>query len=316
MSRSRRLNQATCTNTRGISMKTQSVMCAVAMCLSAASALADDSLPPVVVYDREKGELSPGTGAPKRESMVNAIKSASATRLYATLEYGERVECFECIPLLSEKLLKSDDPQVREISAWWLRKRSFGFGPIMAKMTKVVADDSDPERRARAAAALGEFLDPHGAPTLSKVVKDDSEAAVRTAAVRALGRLNVVTGHAALSGAFSDPDAGVRKAALEQVLKVNFFDDETALIGTLADDDAGVRRTAAQLVGELRLASAVEPLLGVLITDDSAQVRQAAAIALGRIGGAEAGAALADAKTLEHDESVLQAIDIARRMKR
>jgi hypothetical protein len=297
-------------------MKTQSVMCMLAVWLGAAGALADDSLTPVVVYDRERGELSPGTGAPKRESMVNAIKSASATRLYATLEYGERVECFECIPLLSEKLLKSDDAQVREISAWWLRRRSFGFGPIMVKMQKVAVEDSDPERRARAAAALGEFLDPHGAPTLSKLVKDDDDAAVRVAGVRALGRLNVVTGHAALSSAFSDPDASVRKAALEQVLKVNFFDDENALIGTLADDDAGVRRTAAQLVGELRLASAVEPLLGVLMTDDSTQVRQAAAIALGRIGGAEASAALADAKPLEQDAAVQNALNIAMRMKR
>lgn len=297
-------------------MKTQSVMCMLAMCLSTASALADDTLTPVVVYDRERGELSPGTGAPKRESMVNAIKSASATRLYATLEYGERVECFECIPLLSQKLLQSNDPQVREISAWWLRRRSFGFGPVMVKMQKVAVEDSDPEQRARAVAALGEFLDPHGAATLGQVAKDDSEASVRVAAVRALGRLNVVTGHAALSGAFSDPDASVRQAALEQVLKVNFFDDEAGLIGTLADDDAGVRRTAAQLVGELRLGSAVEPLLGVLMTDDSAQVRQAAAIALGRIGGAEAGAALADAKTMEQDAAVKNAIDIATRMKR
>jgi len=297
-------------------MKSVSIMCVLAVCFSAGSALAQDGLKPVVVYDRERGELSPGTGAPKREAMVNAIKSASATRLYATLEYGERVECFECIPLLSEKLLKSDDAQVREISAWWLRRRSFGFGPIMVKMQKVAVEDGDPERRARAAAALGEFLDPHAAPTLSGVAKDDADAKVRVAAVRALGRLNVLTGRAALSGALRDADASVRKAALEQVLKVNFFSDEAALLETLADDDAAVRRTAAQLVGELRLASAVEPLLGVLMTDDSTQVRQAAAIALGRIGGAEAGTALADAKTMEHDDAVLQAIQIATRMKR
>jgi epoxyqueuosine reductase len=76
-----------------------------------------------------------------------------------------------------------------------------------------------------------------------------------------------------------------------------------------------VRRTAAQLVGQLRVTEAVEPLLGLLMTDDSAQVRQAAAIALGRIGGADANSALADAKRVEKDEAVLGAIGVATRMK-
>jgi HEAT repeat protein len=282
--------------------------------LMAPSVWADDA-PEAVVYDRERGELSPGTGAPKREHMVNAIKSASPTRLYAELEYGERVECYECIPLLADKLLSSDNTQVREISAWWLRRRSFGFGPVMVKMRKVAAQDQDPVKRARAVQALGEFLDPHAEPTLTTVATKDSDAAVRVAAVRALGRLNALSGHAALRAAFTDTDAQVRKAALDQVLKVNFFDDRVALLGTLADDDDSVRRTAAQLAGELRVVDAAEPLMGLLMTDPSSQVRQAAAIALGRIGGADAFAALADAKKLERDEQVQDAIQIAARMK-
>src|SRR3954453_21889949 len=104
------------------------------LCLSlAGSAFAEPepAATEAVVYDRTRGELSVGTGAPARERMVNAIKSASPTALYAMLEYGERVECFECIPLLEKKLLTSDNTQTREIAAWWLRRRSFGFGPIM-----------------------------------------------------------------------------------------------------------------------------------------------------------------------------------------
>lgn len=274
-----------------------------------------DELNPVVVYDRERGELSVGTGAPKREYMVNAIRSASPSRLYATLEYGERVECFECIPLLADKLLSSDHAETREIAAWWLRRRSFGFGPIMEKMLDVAAHDADPERRARAAAALGEFLDPHAAATLGKVATEDSEASVRVAGVRALGRLNTLKGHSALSAAMSDSDASVRLAALQQVRKVSFFRDGAAMLQAIADDDVQVRRTAAQLAGELRLSAAVEPLLGVLITDDSAQVRQAAAIALGRIGGGDAETALTDAKGMEQSEAVQQAISVALQMK-
>ena len=283
--------------------------------LITASAAAEDAPQQVVVYDRVRGELSPGTTAPKREHMVNTIKSGSPTRLYAELEYGERVECFECIPLLADKLLSSDNAQVREISAWWLRQRAFGFAPIMTKMKRVAATDADPVRRARAAQALGEFLDPSAQPVLSEAATHDDDVNVRLTAVRALGRLNAVSGHAALSAAFTDTDAQVRKAALEQVLKVNFFSDRVALLGTLGDDDASVRRTAAQLVGELRIADAVEPLMGLLITDESVQVRTAAAIALGRIGGTDAAAALADAKKVERDEQVQDAIQIAARMK-
>ena len=274
-----------------------------------------EDLTPVVVYDRERGELSVGTGAPKREYMVNAIKSASPSRLYATLEYGERVECFECIPLLADKLLSSDEAQTREIAAWWLRRRSFGFGPIMKKMQDVAKSDSNPERRARASAALGEFLDPHAAGVLQTVAKSDSEAPVRVAAVRALGRLNTLTGTQGISAAMSDSDAKVRLAALEQVTKLSFFRDVTPVLTAIADDDALVRRTAAQLAGELRLSAAVEPLLGVLMTDDSVQVRQAAAIALGRIGGGDAQTALSDAKGMERDDAVQQAIAVALQMK-
>ena len=283
--------------------------------LIATGASAEDAAKPYVVFDRDRGELSPGTSAPSRQELVNTIKSATPMRLYATLEYGERVECFECIPLLADKLLSSDDAEVREISAWWLRRRPFGFAPIVVRMRRVAASDPDPVKRARAAEALGEFLDPHAQPTLSAVATSDAEASVRASAVRALGRLNTTKGHAALIEACDDADPKVRKAALDQVLKVNFWSGTSALLGRLADDDAGVRRTAAQLVGTLKIGDALEPLLGLLITDDSADVRSAAAIALGRIGGPDAAAALVDARKLETDSSVQDAISVASKMK-
>jgi HEAT repeat protein len=306
------------TQTRGaITMNKQHLITCLIACTLLGTTLrasAQDA-PEVVVYDRERGELSVGTGAPTRERMVNAIKSASPTALYAMLEYGERVECFECIPLLEKKLLGSENAQTREIAAWWLRRRSFGFGPIMVRMRTAAAEHAEPVMRARALAALGEFLDPHALPTLVKSATSDSEASVRVAAVRALGRLNASAGNATLSMAMADPDAAVRMAALSQVLKVGFFRDSAALIARLDDSDAGVRRAGAQLSGELRIVDAVEPLAGLLVTDDSAQVRQAAAIALGRIGGSEALAALSDALKLEKDDSVSGAIEIARRMR-
>ncbi len=267
-----------------------------------------------VVYDKVAGELSPGTAAPTRERLVNAIKSATPTALYTMLEHGERVECFECIPLLADKLLSSSDAQVREIAAWWLRRRSFGFGAVMVRMQSVVQSDPDPVQRERAAQALGEFLDPHGLDSLAQAAKSDQEVSVRRSAVRALGRLDAVGGNDALAAALSDPDAGVRLVALEQVLKVNFFRNDAALIGRLADDDTQVRRAAAQLSGALGVSDARQPLFGLLMTDQSPAVRQAAAFALGQLGGEGVASALEAARKTEKSDGVLDAIDIAARM--
>jgi hypothetical protein len=267
-----------------------------------------------VVYDRAIGELSPGTEAPPAQRMVNAIRSASPTGLTAMLEYGERVECMECVPLLEKKLLDAGDAKVREMSAWWLRRRPFGYARAAVRMREALLADADPVRRGRAAEALGEFLDVSGLPALTQAAAEDAEPEVRLASVRALGRLNALGGHEALAGAFEDEDVRVRRAALDQVLRVNFWRDTDAVIARLDDEDAKVRQRAAQLAGELRAETAATRLGALLQDDPSAPVRQAAAWALGRIGGADARAALRDAGERETDEGVLNAVTIATAM--
>lgn len=268
-----------------------------------------------VVYDRMRGELSPETQAPKLESMMNAIRSASPTLLTATLEYGQHVECMECVPLLEQKLLHSSDAKVREMSAWWLRQRAFGYGRVAVAMRKTVMEDQDPVRRSRAAEALGEFLDERGLPALEHAATEDKVADVRLSAVRALGRLNSRAGQAVLAAAFEDSDASVRRAAIDQVLKLNAWQDDDAIIARLGDDDAHVRARAAQISGEHELDAAVTQLGALLASDASPAVRQSAAWALGRIGGGAAKNALNDAHAREKDQGVLDAIEIAVRMR-
>jgi HEAT repeat protein len=275
---------------------------------------ADTAPQRAVVYDRALGELSPGTEAPTQQRMVNAIRSASPTALTAMLEYGERVECLECVPLLEKKLLEAGDPRVREMAAWWLRRRPFGYGRAAVRMRETLLSDGEPVRRSRAAEALGEFLDVSGLPALSQAAVEDAAPEVRLASVRALGRLNALGGHDALATAFEDEDVSVRRAALDQVLRVNFWRNTDAVIARLDDEDAKVRQRAAQLAGELR-AEAAAVRLGALLQDDpAAPVRQAAAWALGRIGGADARSALRGAAERETDEGVLNAVTIATAM--
>ena len=279
-----------------------------------ATSVQADELTFHVVYDRKLGELSVGTSAPTPERMVNAIRSASPTAMTALLEYGERVECMECIPLLEKKLLDSNDSRVREMAAWWLRRRPFGYGRAAVSMRKVVMSDADPTRRARAAEALGEFLDVGGLPMLEHAANADGDAQVRLSAVRALGRLNAQGGHAAVVAAMQDDDGRVRLAALDQVTKLSFFTDHAAIAGALGDEDAQVRRRAAQLSGHVRASDAVAGLIDVLNHDLDGGARQAAAWALGRIGGGEATAALRLAEATESDDGVHDAITIALKM--
>ena len=270
------------------------------------------------VHDRERGELSPGTHAPTRAEMMATIQSASRNspeQLQSILEYGERVECHACVPLLEANLLGAGNADVRRISAWWLRRRPFAIGMVMRSMRMTLQNDSDPVRRARAAEAIGEFLDPNGFAPLSSAAMEDGEGVVRNAAVRALGRLNHPAGGAIIAAALSDSDATVRLAAVDQVLKLNFFREHDALIGTLADDNREIRMRSARLLGEFRVAAAVPALAGLLRGDEEVSVRQAAAWALGRINGTEARAALRDAAEAEESTRVQDAINVAMRMR-
>lgn len=265
-------------------------------------------------FDRSRGELSPGTQAPTQDALMAAIESSSPERLFTLLEYGERVECHSCVPLLQRQLLENGDARVREIAAWWLRRRPFGFAAVFREIRTVLATDADPVRRARAAEAIGEFMDPNGVRYLGDALSD-SDVRVREAAVRGLGRINSPAGITHIVAAFSDADAGVRDAAVAQVLYVNFFREHEALMGLLADDSAQVRRRAALALGTFRVGEASPALVAMLSGDSDAMVRQAAAWALGRIGGTDARAALSAQRGAEEVSLVRDAIDVALRMR-
>ncbi len=284
---------------------------AVALLALASPALAQQS----EHYNRTRGELGPGASAPSHATMLSVIERGSPGQLWATLERGEFVECFSCIPAVSRLLLSSDDARVREIAAWWLKKRQFGLGPVIHQMRAVVTSDPMPLRRARAAEALGEFMEVASLPILSDAARSDGEFTVRAAAVRAIGRLNASAGNQVIADAMADDEAEVRRAALSVVLRVNFFRQHDALLPLLADSDADVRRRASLLVGEFRVAEGAVALAALLRGDSEVSVRQAAAWALGRVGGTEARSALSEARTRETSSLVLNAVEVAQAMR-
>ena len=266
---------------------------AAAVLLLAAPAAAQNDSAPENQYDRARGELSPGTEAPSQAELMQVIESGSPERLATLLEYGELVQCHACVPLLERQLLENDNALSREMAAWWLRRRPFGFAAVFRDIRTALVNDADPVRRARAAEALGEFMDPHGVTYLRDAINNDADAMVRRAAVAGLGRINSPAGNDGIVAAFSDSDASVREAAVGQVLYVNLFRDYDALMGLLADENVDVRRRAALALGTFRVSEASPALVGML-SDAEPMARQAAAWALGRIGGGDARGALTE----------------------
>lgn len=257
-------------------------------------------------YSQTRGELSPHTQAPSADSLEAMLNSSAApSQIASMLEYGERVECTACIPLLEHRILEDNDPTVRELAAWWLRRRPLGFGAVMHDMSTVLLDRSQSDvRRERAAAAIGEFMDPNGVAHLGAAISADPAANVRAAAVRGLARINASTGLPFISMALGDSDPSVQLAALTVVVRVNFFSDTASVLPLLASGDASIRRHAANVIGALRATDAVPVLTAMLTGDTDRGARQTAAWALGQIGGSQALTALTAAGTTEHDSLV------------
>lgn len=296
----------------------QIVCIAAALLAPAFTASAQDTgTPEFTVYDRTRGELSPGTGAPSREDLMRAIDVGrrSPSQLATLLEYGERVECHECVAPLQQLMLDPRvDPSTREMAAWWLRRRPFGFDAVMRETRTVLAGDADPARRAAAAAAIGEFMDWHGVQHLATALTTDTDARVRTAAVIGLARINSPRGLPLIAAALQDSDRDVVEAALRSVLRVNFFRAHDTILPLLGHADAGIRRRAALVIGSLEVAASVPALAAMLRGDESELARQAAAWALGRIGGGDARSALVESQSSEASRRVLDAIEVALRM--
>lgn len=264
-------------------------------------------------FDQTRGELSPHTQAPTADSLEAMLNSSAApSQIASMLEYGERVECTACIPLLERRILEDDDATVRELSAWWLRRRPLGFDAIMHDMRVVLADMSQSAtRRERAAAAIGEFMDPNGVQHLGTAIASDPAANVRAAAVRGIARINASTGLPFISMALRDSDASVQLAAVSVILRVNFFSDTAAVLPLLASTEPALRRHAANVVGALHATDAVPVLTAMLTGDTDRGARQAAAWALGQIGGSDALTALTAAASTEHESLVRDAIENA-----
>jgi HEAT repeat protein len=215
------------------------------------------------------------------EAIKDVALRGSPIAVWATLEHGEQLECLDCIAYV-EPLLWNKDARVREISAWWLRRRVFGYAEVALKVRKVIESDADPERRAAAADALGEFMDPGATKYLVKAASDSSPI-VRAHVMSALRRMNDMEGVPAVSLGLADGEVSVRRAALETATKLPGFRDVPAVAKLLSDIDPVVRGRAADALGVFKAKGSAAGLMALAVSDSSEDVRVNAVNALGEL---------------------------------
>ena len=267
------------------------------MALSAPNAKTDDN--PIAI-----GLEQPATA----EMIKDVATRGSPIEVWETLEHGERVECLDCLSYV-EPLLFDKDARVREIAAWWIRRRPFGYAEIALRVRDTVVKDADPARRAAAASALGEFLDTGATPLVMKAAID-SDASVRLAAMGALRRLNDVDSAPTIATALADGDVAVRKAAIDAATHVSGFTDTGAMAKLVSDPDASVRAKACDALAGFKVKGAVGGLAAVSKTDPDEEVRIAAVNALGEIGDAS-GKSAVEAATSDSSSRVRDAAKVA-----
>jgi HEAT repeat protein len=245
------------------------------------------------------------------QHILAVTSSGSPSVIWEALEHGEKVECLQCIPAVSG-LLYAQDSRVREIAAWWLRRRIFGVfgdGEVYQQTINTLSSDKDAVRRSYAAYALGEFLDGSGVQPLANAISNDQSPQVRAAAASALGRMNSA-GNGALSTAMKDSDATVRVSALHATSRVNEFTDEQTVAGLVGDANADVRRLAVQVLEDLHAKDTVASVMTLAQSDTDVNVRIAACHALGIFRDATAKATLQgiaqnDANTFVRDAATI-----------
>ena len=287
--------------------------------LGAVRAEADAPKPPTrgtgTVYRGIRDDQIEQLTSPDRIKSVTT-KATSPSAIWQALEHGEKVECLDCIPAV-EKLLYDGNAKNREIAAWWLRRRIFGVfgqGEVYSRTVQALQSNPDATTRARAAEALGEFMDGAGVAHVAKSLVSDSEPVVRAAAARALHRLNNPGPNGELAKALGDSDETVRLNALTSAMRVHGFSDVASVARLAYDDSPVVRRHAAGALGKMRARDSVTALIGLTSAaqEGDARTRASAAHALGLIGDPSARDALMAAMS-DPDSFVRDAARIALR---
>jgi HEAT repeat protein len=251
-------------------------------------------------------------------SLLQALKSPDPAICIAAVVALTRLGAAEAVTPI-QTLIRNRNAQVRVVTVEALgRLRAVSATEILC----AALQDPVWEVRREAAEALGRLGDGNAVPSLTAAL-GDTDADVREAAVVALGSLRDPKAIGPLVLALKDPTSGVRRIAAATLSRIDTdwssLPEARAaaeeLKPALHDNDPGVRHFVGHLLAAMNAAEpgaaplasstgstseqrrqlAIACFLRVL-TDSDRDLRQAAAEALGRLGGEGAAAGLAKAR--------------------
>jgi len=191
--------------------------------------------------------------------------------------------------------LNDADAQVRQLAVegLWEDERPSLVGPLMA----LLQDDPAAEVQAAAATSLGRFVLKGALGEVSEPLAKQVEQALRTAwfrshevvgvrrrALESLAYGDDIAVYELIDSAYYDEDRLMRQSAVFAMGRTADRHWARFILAELASPEAAMRYEAAASAGELSLKAAVKPLVR-LLDDTDGHVREAAAIALGKIGG-------------------------------
>jgi HEAT repeat protein len=221
-----------------------------------------------------------------------------ARRLFETAEASFQVR-FE---RLFGVLLSDPEPEVRALAVEGLWEDD--DPRLVPRFVDMLQHDVDPDVRARAAAALGEFIYQGALEEIDPAVFEQAlDAAIRAAedegedilvrrrATESAGYADRAAVRAVIEMHMGSPEADLRIGA---VCAAGRSADEAwspMVLATLADREAALRYEAAIAAGKLGIEEAI-PALIELIDGDDREIQLAAIWALGEIGGRRARRAL------------------------
>lgn len=204
----------------------------------------------------------------------------------AWVRFRAALEAPTAAPLadLLDVLRGEPEPGVREVVTWAIVQHGEpALGAVLAEV-----GDPDPAVRRQMAHVLGKVADPRAVPALVDLLSDDPEVAAKAAF--ALGQVGGPDALAALVGALGSGGSGLR-ATIVTALGGWGPEAVAPVLARLGSGSAAVRADAAEVLGALGDARAV-PGLGARVADPEEDVRITALMALGSIGGPDAGEAI------------------------
>ncbi len=235
--------------------------------------------------------------------MIASASFGAVERIFDRTDSSQWRELCGQVPLEPlMKLIGNSDADMRRSAARLLGKVG-NEGVVPSLVAALVANENrdDEELRELAHQAIVSIAPNDITPIVNVLTEDTTSVEGRCELVDVLGRVGRPKAFTAVAQLLDNPEVILRRVASRMIAGLDPERASVLLCKSLTDPDGHVRVNAARSLGEVMVGEAV-PSIVPLLEDPCPEVREAAAWAIGTIGGIEASGVVAALKPLLSDE--------------